>query len=1011
MSYPAIAKYREELRNLEQFATKLTESNLRPLFLHLLNDKEYARGADLRVVDEETLDRSQKRPDGALLNSLGLSIGYWESKGPNVNFAQAISKKLEDGYPIYNTLFENSQEIILYQDRVVRAQVSFDNDEALDECLQLFVSYRPKEVTRFEQAIERFKSDLPSLLKALREKIDTERNADFIKWRDTLIEHCKIYINPSIEQKDIREMLIQHILTADIFERIFTDADFHREHHLASEMNRLQKALLGGQPRKEYLSNINYYYEALGAAAGYVSAHEKQNFLKTIYEEFYKAYNPKAADRLGIVYTPTEIVKFIVRNADELLKKHFGKGISDEYVNILDPATGTGTFVSELIDYMDETQLSYKYKYELHANEVSLLAYYIANLNIEYAYKQKAGAYTAFDGLCFVDTLDLDVSYKGKQGDLLAGISDENIRRVEAQQEKTIHLIIGNPPYNTGQNDENENNKNRKYPEVDRRIKDTFVKLGTARNKRGLYDMYLRFYRWAMDRLKDEGMVAFITNRSFIDAFICDGFRRIVQQDFDYAYVVDLGGDVRAKGREAGGNVFGIMAGVAIMFLIKKKDGARNCRIHYFAYPSTDNKEEKLRKLSKDSLDKLEIELIEPDKDARWIDLSTSDFDKLPIPVCNEESKLAKQSEYEKALFKLYSCGVKTNKDNWIYARSKKDLTKKVAFFIEKYNAVVDKIYPTDKDYNGILNDLDYTIEWSETLRRDVVRGTKYTFKKELIRPSMYRPFISRYVYFERALVERRYQMPSIFGENGQKKNICICFSDTSNAKPFHVLATTFLPDLSLITVRGQCLPLYRYNSDEERIDNITKWGVAQFQAHYKRNITRTQIFAYTYAVLHAPSYREKYTIDLKRHYPRLPFYEAFSKLSELGQKLLDLHTNYEKASPYGLKRVEKELSQPLPRLRRSRAEPNCIEIDTATTLHGVPDEAWAYKLGTRSALEWVLDQYKEKKDDLPPIEGLRAYSFSNYKEEAIELLDKVCTVSQETVQTVGEIDKLTQDE
>ena len=685
--YPAIVKYRKRRESIDKVEHQLTEGNLRSLFSQLLNS--YTEKQNLVLVEERTDKKTGKRPDGTLRNHLKLDAGHWESKGPNVHLKQAIDKKFKDGYPDYNILFENSKEIILYQDRVIRAQASFDNDEALDECLRLFVSYRPKEVTRFEEAIERFKSDLPTLLKELRHKIDTERNADFIKWRKALIEHCRTYINPAIEQADVREMLIQHILTADIFERIFTDADFHREHHLASEMNNLQKALLGGQPRKEYLSGISYYYDALGAAAGYVGESEKQDFLKTIYQEFYKAYNPDAADRLGIVYTPTEIVKFIVRNADTLLKEHFGRGISDEGVNILDPATGTGTFVCELIAQMDKDSLTHKYAHELHANEVSLLAYYVANLNITYAYKQKAGNYGAFGGLCFVDTLDLDVSYEGKQTKLLAGISDENVRRVEAQQEKPIHLIIGNPPYNASQRNENENNKNREYPEVDKRIKDTFVKEGTAQNKINLYDMFVRFYRWAMDRLKDEGMVAFITNRSFIDKYVFDGFRRVVQRDFDHAYIVDLGGDVRSKGREAGGNVFGILTGVAIMFLIRKK-GNKKCCIHYFAYPDTDDKKTKLQKLSKDKLADLALERITPDKDARWIDQSTSNFHDLPIPLCNKETKFPKSSFSDSfsssfqgrvpSLFKLYSNGVKTNKDNWMYARNKKDLLRKSPF-------------------------------------------------------------------------------------------------------------------------------------------------------------------------------------------------------------------------------------------------------------------------------------------------------------------------------------------
>ena len=1007
MSYPAISEYRKRRESIEKVEHQPTEGNLRSLFSRLLDS--YIEGQNLVLVEERTDKKTGKRPDGTLRNHLKLDAGHWESKGPSADLEKEISKKIKDGYPIYNTLFENSEELILYQDRVVRAQAFFDNDEALDECLQLFISYRPKEITRFEEAIEHFKSDLPALLEELRKKIDAERNADFIRWRDELIKHCRTYINPAIEGTDIREMLIQHILTADIFERIFTDADFHREHHLASQMNHLQEALLGGQPRKEYLSDINYYYEALGAAAGYVGESEKQNFLKLLYEEFYKAYNPAAADRLGIVYTPTEIVKFIVRNADSLLKKHFGRGISDEGVNILEPATGTGTFVCELIEQMDIGALSHKYAHELHANEVSLLAYYVANLNITYAYKQKAGSYAGFEGLCFVDTLDLDVSYLGKQGDLLAALSDENVRRVEAQQEKIIHLIIGNPPYNAAQRNENENNKNREYPAVDQRIKSSFIKEGTAQLQAQLYDMYVRFYRWAMDRLKDEGMVAFITNRSFIDARTFDGFRRIVQQSFDHAYIVDLGGDARAKGRAAGGNVFDIKTGVAIMFLIKKQQKdpqQQSCCIHYFAYPDTDDGATKLQKLSKDRWTDLASELIKPDKDANWINQSTSDFDALPIPVANKETKHTKVAN-ERALFKLYSNGVKTNRDSWVYDFNKKNLAKKVNFFIDFYNKEIARWKESDKKIptnDFVRRDIKWTMELEAYMKKD----STLTYNKQHIVPSTYRPFTKKYTYFGRIITHRPYQNEHIFGFKNKHKNTCICFSVTKRM-PFAVIATKAIPNLAMFVEPIQCLPFYRYDADGRRVDNITKWGLEKFQTHYKdRTITREQIFAYTYAVLHAPSYRERYAIDLKRHYPRLPFYDSFVELARLGQQLLDLHTDYEGASSYGLRRMDKQLERPLPRLRRSRPSLDCIEIDDMTSLHDVPDEAWGYILGTRSALEWVLDQYKEKKDELPPIEGLRPYRFADYKEEAIELLQKVCTVSIETMRLVASIDRLT---
>ena len=1004
--YPAIAEYKKERKNMEGYARNPNESNLRPLFLNLLNHGAYAGGQGLRVVDEETIDRSRKRPDGTLKSRLGVPMGYWESKGPNTRLDQEISKKVEVGYPIFNTLFENSQEAVLYQDRVEKKRVAFDDEEALDECLTLFVSYKREEVTRFESAIEQFKSDLPDLLSELRKKIEEERNPDFIGLRNALLEHCKRYINPAIGTSDVREMLIQHILTAKIFEGIFKDPDFHREHHLAREMNRLQKKLFGGQLRKEYLKGIGYYYDALEATAGYVDEADKQDFLKNMYEEFYKAYNPAAADRLGIVYTPTEVVRFIVRNADDLLKEHFGQGISGENISILDPATGTGTFICELIEQMDEYKLAQKYKRELHANEVSLLAYYVANLNIEYAYKQKTGTYLAFEGLCFVDTLDLDmvVDHKGKQVKVPAGVSEENVRRVEEQQKTPIHLIIGNPPYNAAQRNENENNKNREYPEVDKRVKTTFIKESTAQ-KTKLYDMYARFYRWSMDRLGDGGMLAFITNRSFIDAGSFDGFRRVVERDFDYAYIVDLGGDIRAKGRAAGSNVFNIMTGVAIMFLVKKskrEENAPPCEIHYYAYPSTDNKATKLKNLNEDSWENLPFRPITPDAEANWLNLSTSDFSTLPIPVADKKTKRQKpgHEEHERALFKLYTPGVVTARDHWVYDRSRQRLKKKMQHSIaeiRKFLKERDNSYPT-------------TIKWSEALKNNFHSPNKSPedFDGAYVVKSVFRPFTVLHYYADKYWSDRlTSNHTAIFGQRLNKKNTCICFSGANSAKPFQVFAVDKIPSLDILE-KTQCLPFYRYDADGRRVHNITKWGLGQFRERYAKSVTPAQIFAYTYAVLHAPTYRERYAIDLKRHHPRLPFYDAFFELADWGERLLGLHTGYEDAEPYALVREDEEDAYPLPRLRRSRREPDCIEIDTATLLRGIPAAAWDYRLGTRSAMEWVLDQYKEKKEELPPIEGLVPYRLADHKEEAIELLRKVCTVSCETVRIIQKINQLT---
>ncbi|MBK6346578.1 MAG: N-6 DNA methylase [Bacteroidales bacterium] len=370
--------------------------------------------------------------------------------------------------------------------------------------------------------------------------------------------------------------------------------------------------------RRNLLNSIEHYYEAINAtAAGITDHHEKQKFLKVLYENFYKVYNPKAADRLGVVYTPNEIVQFMVQSTDYLLHKHFGKTLADKNVEILDPATGTGTFICEIIENaIPKHLLDYKFKNEIYANEVAILPYYIANLNIEFTFKQKMQYYAEFPNLCFVDTLDNTdaLSYAGKQHAMF-GVTSENTDRIRRQNSKKISVIIGNPPYNANQLNENENNKNREYPYIDKRIKDTFIKYSTAQ-KTKVYDMYARFYRWAMDRLEMNGVLALITNRSFIDSRTFDGFRKSIQNDFSNCYIVDTKSDVRVNPKIAGTthNVFGIQTGVAIMFLIKKEKKEGQCYIEYISMEDEWRKEEKLAWLKSNALEKIHFTAIIPDK-------------------------------------------------------------------------------------------------------------------------------------------------------------------------------------------------------------------------------------------------------------------------------------------------------------------------------------------------------------------------------------------------------------
>ncbi len=612
MSRLLISQYQAEVEKIVQYGGSRKETSIRVAFQNLLND--YCKARDFLLIPE--LDYRTKSgkvvyPDGTVKDALRLDWGYWESKDQYDNLDEEIEKKLAKGYPNDNILFEDSQTAVLIQGGEERLRVSMRDDEALDGIINAFINYVRPEVEDFREAIASFKEDLPTILEALRGLIalQSETNRNFVTMRDNFLEICRKSINPEISLEDVREMIIQHILTEDIFINIFNESQFHRENNIARELQGVIETFFTGNTKRNTLGTIERYYAVIRrTAASIYNHHEKQKFLKAIYENFYKAYNPKAADRLGIVYTPNEIVRFMIESVDYLVHKHFGKLLADSGVEILDPATGTGTFVTELIEYLPKDKLRYKYKHEMHCNEVAILPYYIANLNIEFTYKQKMGEYDEFDHICFVDTLD-HAAFHLKQMDLFA-MSVENTQRIQNQNDRNISVIIGNPPYNANQQNENDNNKNRKYPAIDKRIKDTYIEESTAQ-KTKLYDPYSRFFRWATDRLGENGIIAFVTNSSFIDARTFDGFRKVVSEEFSEIYIVDLGGDVRKNPKISGTthNIFGIQTGVAISFMLKKatkNETQTPCKIFYIDRPDLEIATHKLSFLASSKIDQID---------------------------------------------------------------------------------------------------------------------------------------------------------------------------------------------------------------------------------------------------------------------------------------------------------------------------------------------------------------------------------------------------------------------
>ena len=1015
-SYPHIDQYRTRLKELIEFGGSDNEENIRPAFQNCLDSYCRDHREKLVLVPELTTSLSNK-PDGTVKDSLRMARGYWEAKDSHDDLDAEIQAKLNRGYPRDNIIFEDSQKAVLYQNGSMAMRVDMSRDGELHRLIRIFLDYELPEIEEFRKAQAEFKSDLPTVLENMRATVAEaeEQNPRYQAAAEAFLDLCHQSIGPAVTPADVREMLLQHILTKDIFRRVFDEDQFHRENNVARQLDRLERTFFTRDVRRDAMDRLRAYYGAIGRAADEIADYaEKQQFLKAIYEDFYTAYNPAAADRLGVVYTPNEVVDFIIRGADHLLQKHFGKTLADDNVQILDPATGTGTFITNLINYLPADRLEWKYRNEIHANEVAILPYYIANLNIEYTYQQRTGRYLEFPNLCFVDTLDnLDWQQQGatggavtRQGSFnLGGLSEENWIRIQEQNEKPISVIIGNPPYNANQQNWNDNNMNREYPEIDRRIRETYIASSTAQ-KTKQYDMYKRFIRWASDRLADDGIIAFVSNSAFLDARQDDGFRMVVAEEFNELWVMDLKGNARTSGerrRREGGNVFDdkIRVGVAVYFLVRR-EGLGGFKAFYHAIDDYVRSPSKVGYVKGASLDKLGFDEITPDGKGNWLNQSNNNFDRLLL-LADRQTKSANSATEERAVFKLNALGVNTARDEWVYEFDIPVLREKVLFFSDAYNGFLDT---GDKSYPPI-------IKWSRDLRNEFNRGRRIIYNDAFRVRSLYRPFVVKH-YFANStmndvLTRNHFEM---FGEDFTQQNrvINLC----SNGRYFYALASDKLTDWHF-TGDTQCLPLYRYTEEGTRVSNITQWGIERINGHYRQEwdddfealagpegITAEEIFAYTYAVLHDPAYRQEYAVDLLREFPRLPLYPDFHRWAEMGQQLLDLHIGFESVEPYPLERHDREGVEPKRAILRADKEQGTMTLDERTMLSGVPERAWEYRLGSRSALEWVLDQYKERKPRDPTIrERFNTYRFSDHKERVIDLLGRVCQVSVETMEIV----------
>ncbi|MBD2176369.1 N-6 DNA methylase [Pseudanabaena sp. FACHB-1998] len=575
-SHKPIKNYYEVLEQYSKLGI-VHEGAVSSAFQNLLDS--CARQFQWTLIPQYAIKRSKKQPiriDGALVDSYNLPRAYWEAKDINDNLKKEIPKKFAVGYPKDNMLFQRPDRAMLYQDGKLVMDADLTKDQELVDIVRQFFEYRAPAIAQWEKAAEEFGDRVKDHATALLELIRTQEktNKKFIDAFAAFMLLCRQSINPNLAESAVEEMLIQHLLTERIFRSVFNNPDFAQRNIIAVEIEKVINALTSKHfSRAHFLSSLDRFYGAIEETAATIDDFsQKQDFLNTVYEKFFQGFSTKVADTHGIVYTPQPIVNFMVKSVEEILQREFGKSLVDKGVHILDPFVGTGNFIMRVMREIAEIQksaLPHKYEHELHCNEVMLLPYYIASMNIEHEYFEQTGKYEAFEGICLVDTFELA---EAKQLSL-ALFSTENTKRVERQKQSPIFVIIGNPPYNAYQS-EDLNNRNRKYPTMDKRVSETYSKDSKATNKNALSDPYVKAIRWASDRIGDkEGIVAFVTNNSLINDLAFDGVRKNLENDFDQVYIFDLGGNVRKNPKLSGtkNNVFGIQVGVSVNIFVKHR--------------------------------------------------------------------------------------------------------------------------------------------------------------------------------------------------------------------------------------------------------------------------------------------------------------------------------------------------------------------------------------------------------------------------------------------------------
>lgn len=861
-----------------------------------------------------------------------------------------------------------------------------------------------------------------SHMKKIRKLIDT-KDPEIKKAIDEFLLGLRKNLNNSITQEDAIEMLAQHMITKPVFNALFEDYEFVNNNPVSKTMQKMIDILDKQVPEEEKEKLNNFYESVKERANGIDNAAGKQKIILELYEKFFKTALPKEVEKLGIVYTPTECVDFIINSVEYLMKKEFGKSLSDHGVHIIDGFTGTGTFIVRLLQsgVIKPEDLLYKYTNDIHANEIVLLAYYIAAINIEETFHELNGnkEYVPFDGIVLTDTFQLyeDMDENEWTKNINELTLPQNSERALKQRELPITVCIGNPPYSVGQKSQNDNAQNMKYPKLDKRIADTYVAVSRTNMNKALYDAYIKAFRWASDKLEKDGIVAYITNGSYIDGAATTGFRKCMFDEFTSVYILNLRGNARTSGeqrKKEGGGVFdsGSRTPVAITILVKNSKKEKDGYINYCDIGDYLSREQKLNIIQKsENISNIQWKKIIPDENNDWINRRNNSFSKF-IAIADDK----------KSFFDIYSSGVVTSRDSWVYNSSRKTLEKNIKKSFKTYNDEIDKL-KISMDINNIKNNVtgDMTkISWSRALLNSMKKLEYKEYEENNIRTSFYRPFYKQKLYYSRDLNECVYKNDLI----NLNKNLSIIITGNGVTKEFSTIITNEICDFQTLA-NCKILPLYWYEKCEEttifgsdeiiKNDGISNFIFNKVKEKYNEQITKEDIFYYVYGILHSKEYKNKFESDLKKSLPRLPLvdsFEEFNAFSEAGKKLANLHLNYEKVEPYSKCKiiVYPEANYNVTKMKFGKNKnKSIIEYNEKITITNIPDKAYEYVVNGKSAIEWIMERYAittDKKSGIVnnPNDWCKEINDDMY---IYNLLLRIINVSVKTVDIVNSLPRI----